>query len=55
MSGHRCKQLYYAWGTFELWQLYPYLHNDQTDGDLHAQADGDLHNDQSSFDIEINR
>ena len=28
-------------------QLYPYLHNDQ--------ADGDLHNEQTSFDIEIYR
>ena len=36
MNGGSCKQLYYAWGTLELWQLYPY---------------GDLHNDQTYFDI----
>ena len=24
MNGDRCKQLYYAWGTLELWQLYPF-------------------------------
>ena len=47
MNGYRCKKLYYAWGTLELWQLYPYsdLHNDRTDGDLH--------NDKTYFDIDI--
>ena len=38
--------LNYAWGMLELWQLYPYLHNDQTGGYLHNdQTDGDLYND----------